>query len=282
MVNVRSVARLLTPALIWKAANSLRRPPSVYASFAAAAAASADSYANSDLTRITLQKTLIARDKGLPDIDWKNGAGLYTGLAYAAALLPGRPLRILDFGGSFGFHALVCAKTFPDINLKWAVVESEDVVASSPIVESDWLRFFVSLDEAVNWLGGVDLMHSSGTVQYLPDPDEAMHNLINLGATVMLWQRMMFAKGRRTHVVQSLALSGDHNGLGEFLPAGFTDHHVRFPCTYITEEELTSACTERYRLAIRVPPVDHFWDRGLASFGTVLLFVQRDASAQGG
>jgi putative methyltransferase (TIGR04325 family) len=274
-MDIKSVVKLLMPPIVWSVATRLRLQSRTYPTFAAAATAAGDNYANTDLTRITFQKTLIAREKDISEIAWHYGAGIYMGLTYTAALLPSRPLRVLDFGGSFGFHAMVCAKVLPDITTRWAVVESQAVAAAAPPVESDWLRVFTSIDEAEDWLGGVDLMHSSGTIQYLSDPDRAVESLVNLGAPVMLWQRMMFANRPRTHVVQTIRLSGNHNGLGDSLPEGFTNYPVRFPCTYITEDELRTACTTGgYRLSIRVPPFDPHWNGGVATFGTVLLFVR--------
>jgi putative methyltransferase (TIGR04325 family) len=279
----------LTPPVVW---NFVRRSygrfraraylvEHTYPTFAAAEAAAASGgagYADVDLARISLRKTLIAREQGLTNISWYNGAGLYIALPYTAALLSNRPLRVLDFGGSFGFHAMVCAKVLPDIATRWAVVESPAVAALARPVESDWLRVFANIGEAMDWLGGVDLTHSSGTLQYLPNPDQAVLNLVNLGARVMLWQRMMFANRPRTYVVQTIRVGADDNGLGDYLPEGFTDHFVRVPCTYVTETEIVSPCSSGgYRLAIRVPPADN-WDNGLATFGTILLFLRSQGS----
>jgi putative methyltransferase (TIGR04325 family) len=286
MLNMKPIIKLLIPPILWPVVFRLKRTfhthtlrlkrtfhTHTYPTFAAAAADCGAGYANTELTRITLEKTLIARQKELPDISWTQGAAIYIGLTYAAALLPSRPLRVLDFGGSFGFHGMICADALPDIATRWAVVESPEVATMARPIESDRLRVFTGIDQALDWLGGIDVMHSSGTVQYLSDPDGTVRSLVNLGAPVMLWQRMMFANGPRTHAVQTVRLSGNHNGLGDFLPEGFTDHLVRIPITYITEAELRSACTG-YRLAIRIPPFCNNWNQGLATFGTVLLFVR--------
>jgi len=95
----------------------------------------------------------------------------------------------------------------------------------------------------------------------------------------MLWQRMMFANGPRTYVVQTMSLGSDTNGLGSYLPEGFTDHLVHVPCTYVTEAELVSPCISGGdRFAIRVPPENDNWDNGLAAFGAILLFVRSQES----
>ena len=265
------------PPALWSAASRMRSTPRTYPTFAAAATAAGanDGYASSDLARITLQKTLIARKKGLTELAWHNGAALYIGLTYTAALLQSKSLRVLDFGGSLGFHAMVCAKVLPEIATRWAVIESPTLASVARPIESESLRVFTRLDDAVEWLGGVDLMHSSGTVQCLQDPDQTIRSLAGLGAPVLLWQRMMFAHTERTYVVKTYKLSEDYDGLGRYLPEGFEDRPVRMPLTYVTEAELQSACGDDYRLVIRVPPFDDSWDHGLATFGTVLLYVRR-------
>jgi putative methyltransferase (TIGR04325 family) len=269
-----SIARSWAPPAMWNIASRLLHPPRTYPTFAAASAAAGEfgGYANHDLIRITLQKTLDARDSGLPEMAWEHGAPIYMGLMRAVIAVASRPLRILDFGGSFGFHATACSKAFPDIDMRWAVVESPSVAAAARPAECSWLRVFSGFDDAVEWLDGVDMVHSSGAIQCVPDPDEAIRRLVNLEAPVLLWQRMMFSIRERTHVAKRYRLSDDHDGLGDYLPEGFTDDVVRVPLTYITENELLDACEGRYRLAIRVPPFDTHWDSGIATFGTVLLF----------
>lgn len=280
-MKLQSIVKSWVPPAIWGAARRRKYHSRIYPSFAEAAVAAADhnGYANNDLTRVTLQKTILARDAGLPEVGWHHGASIFMGLTYTASLVKTSPVRVLDFGGSFGFHALLCAKALPHVSTRWAVVESPAVADVARPIETDWLKVFSKIEDAMDWLGGVDLMHSSSTVHYVPDPDDAIRRLVDLGAPVMMWQRMMFANQKRTHVVQFMEISADHNGLGSFLPEGFSDYPVSVPCTYITEAELCAFHTGAYKLALRVLPLDYGWDHDLATFGATLLFLKEGAGS---
>jgi hypothetical protein len=85
----------------------------------------------------------------------------------------------------------------------------------------------------------------------------------------MLWQRMAFATGERSIVVQTSQLSD--NGMGP-LPPGFENRPVSYPATFVTEHEFMN-CLPGYWAAIRVPGTETAFG-GLAVFGTVLLLVR--------
>jgi putative methyltransferase (TIGR04325 family) len=82
---------------------------------------------------------------------------------------------VLDFGGAFGVHykeACLHSK-----NLRWAVLETPAMVRKASEIETDQLRFFSSISDAASWLESIDLMHSSGALQYVPDPERTLGEL---------------------------------------------------------------------------------------------------------
>lgn len=249
-------------------------PRKQYSTFAAALADSGEGYGDRELARVVLAKTLSARAAGSwPDLSWYQGAGLFFVLPYAALKCASRPLRILDFGGAFGLHGMIAMDRFPGIPMQWAIVESPSFAAMAAAVESDVLRVFHSIEGAMEWLGGVDLMHSSGALQYLPDPDGALAELVALNAPLMLWQRMMLATGCRTTVVTTMRLSD--NGAGP-LPPGQQDRNIRFPEVFLTEAELF-AVHQGYKPTVHIPGTDLIAE-GLARFGDVILLEKNDGA----
>jgi putative methyltransferase (TIGR04325 family) len=240
--------------------------PATYPTFAAAAAACGDGYADPELAQVVLQKTLIVMSKPWPDLQWTQGAGLYIAIPYVAARVTGRPLRVLDFGGAFGAHGMICARVMRDIPLRWAVVESPAFAEIAKPVESNALKIFSRTGSAVDWLGGEDLLHSSGTLQYLAEPEQVARELTSISAPFMLWQRMAFAKAERLIVVQTSRLA--ENGMGP-LPPAFKDRQITYPATYVTEAEFMQSVAG-YSVVVRIPGSDATSD-GLATFGTVLL-----------
>jgi putative methyltransferase (TIGR04325 family) len=117
---------------------------------------------------------------------------------------------VLDFGGGFGDHYKLARLQSPSI--KWAVVETPAMVAKAAELATGRLRFFSSIPEAAAWLGSIEVMHSSGALQYTPEPEVTLRELCGLRAKRMLWQRMALSTDRLEREMQSSNL-GD-NGPG--------------------------------------------------------------------
>lgn len=237
-----------------------------YSSFAEALSASGPGYADDDLAHMVLEKTLIAR-KNMPDFDSSN-VGICTGLLYTALRFPHRPLRILDIGGAFGIHGRMCRAKFSQLPQRWAVVESPAFAASAAAAEDESLHIFSTMNSAVDWLGGVDLLYSSSAVQYFPDPVGLLRDAVAVRAPIQLWQRFPIAKQREAIVLQVSHLAD--NGVGP-LPPGFVDREISYPCTYLTESSFLHEFSTHYRTVLRVPGTEITSD-GLATSGWLFLF----------
>jgi putative methyltransferase (TIGR04325 family) len=145
------------------------------------------------------------------------------GVRHAAANNPNRPLRVLDFGGACGFHYRVARAAIPDLPLQWAVVETPAMAERAAELSTEVLGFFADIDSALKWLGAVDLMHSLGAIEYVPDPERSVRELCALEAPTLLWSRMDLTDGATKQLVQRSRLA-DH-GPGP-LPADFRDCEV--------------------------------------------------------
>jgi hypothetical protein len=98
---------------------------------------------------------------------------------------------VLDFGGGAGQNYKTVQRQSPDI--RWAVVETSGMVARASELATDRLRFFTSLDSAVQWLGRLDLIYSCGALQYTQDPFSTLRAICALRAPTILWDRMMLS-----------------------------------------------------------------------------------------
>jgi hypothetical protein len=116
---------------------------------------------------------------------------------------------VLDFGGGFGQHYKCATSVSPDV--RWAVVETSAVVRRAAVLASDKLRFFTSVEEAADWLGEIDLMHSDGALHYTPDPMQTLLGLCAVAAREMLWKRTFLSRTDRTEVEDQLSRL-DENG----------------------------------------------------------------------
>jgi putative methyltransferase (TIGR04325 family) len=116
--------------------------------------------------------------------------------------------RVLDFGGAAGLHYVCARQAFPDRQFRWAVVERPEMVRAAKKFANERLAFFSALEEAVEWLGPVDLLHSNGTLQYLDNPEDMQMRLLELRPSSVAWIRM--ALGPKRKIETQTAFLRDH------------------------------------------------------------------------
>jgi len=143
-----------------------------------------------------------------------------------------KDILILDFGGACGAHYFETKRFFGQkINLKWIVVETPEMVNSAKEhgLENEEL-FFV--DSLIKINSSIDLVHSSGALQSVPDWLEYLKRLVGFNAKYMLFNRMMFNENNRTFVtIQKSRLSA--NGPGP-IPEKYKDKDIFYPHTTIS------------------------------------------------
>lgn len=119
------------------------------------------------------------------------------------------------------------------------------------MVEAAWelagddLRFFADIDTAREWLGGIDLVHASGLIQYTPSPETVLASLLAIGAPCVAIFRCALSWGERKIIVESRLLS---QMLISDIPASSKDHEVRYPCTFMATDDFISAILAAHRL----------------------------------
>jgi putative methyltransferase (TIGR04325 family) len=132
---------------------------------------------------------------------------------------------VLDFGGAFGAHYRVAQWQEP--NIRWAVVETPAMAARAQELATNRLQFFQDIESAAKWLGHVDVVHSSGALQYAPEPIAVLNKLCSLRARKMLWYRTYLSNDRIERSTQTALLS--QNGPG----FSFSRKRVRYSVTRI-------------------------------------------------
>jgi putative methyltransferase (TIGR04325 family) len=222
------VPGLLRP-YVRKARAFLARPASTrpYASYQDALSHCGHGYEDQELAEVMLAKTQMLLRSDL-------GAVLYPPFVNAlmdsiSASRGNGPVRVLDFGGSFGLYYFLCRQlaSFP---IRWAVVESETVANLGQALASDHLSFFSNLRAAQDWLMAADIIFANGAIQYTPDPVSVLSQLVELKAQRLLFLRTAIARGATQITIQDSLLSS--NGPGG-LPPGVTDRPLRYPRTFL-------------------------------------------------
>lgn len=152
-------------------------------------------------------------------------------------------ITILDFGGACGAHYFETRRFFGiNIKFKWIVVETSEMVNSAKKhgLENEEL-FFVDSIKKIN--NSIDLVHSSGALQYVPDWIDYLKSLLRLNAKYMLFNRMMFNENDRTFVtIQKSKLSD--NGPGP-MPEKYKDKDIFYPHTTISYSSFNEAIKEK-------------------------------------
>ncbi|MGY4624433.1 putative methyltransferase (TIGR04325 family) [Bradyrhizobium sp. USDA 4486] len=152
---------------------------------------------------------------------------------------------VLDFGGGAGLHYKLARQQRPDI--RWAVVETPAMVHRARELATDRLMFFERIEQAANWLGIVDLVHSNGAIQYVRDPIETIRSLCLVRPAALAWHRVPLSDESRREM-QTSYLSD--NGPGTLRAS--SEKLVRYDRTWISEQAFIDA-HKSYRVAERGP-----------------------------
>jgi hypothetical protein len=110
------------------------------------------------------------------------------------------------------------------------------MVARATTLATQNLSFFVSLDQAVDWLGTIDLVDSYGAIQYTDDPSATVDALCSLLADAMLWKRLALTNSNVERRLQVTRLAD--NGPGKL--DDVSDKDVVYCETSIPEKEFLS------------------------------------------
>jgi putative methyltransferase (TIGR04325 family) len=192
-----------------------------------------EGYENEELVETIFRKTVAYDPKG----DWALVSGVKT---------------VLDFGGGAGLHYKLARLQNPHI--RWAVVETQAMVRRASELATDRLKFFTDVGMAADWLTDVELMHSNGAVQYVPDPIEIVRSLCAVHPATIVWRRVPTHDGAAdVREVQTSFLSD--NGPGS-LPTA-SDKVVRYERRRIAVQPFLAA-HEGYHMTERSPdPLEH-------------------------
>ena len=202
-----------------------------------------DGYQDASLIEVVVAKT--AALTGRID-DVVPGEALLPTIAGLAAAGTSEPLRIIDFGGAAGLHYRLAKQVFPARAYRWAVIETAQMVGAAAKFENEELRFFTSLDAGTDWLGCVDVMHCVSALQYVPEPEQTLAELVGLRAHTMVWAKLML--GDRYEKFQQTSQLRD-NGPGP-LHENVRDRKVVYTATRFPKADFMSAHLRAgYRLA---------------------------------
>lgn len=244
------VKQLIPPILlnvIKRRMTSSMSSNTLYNSYEEALSACQDNaYEQNDVVKLVVEKNIIYKQeinsKPLFDL------GVFRTLFGLGLANNGKgTLSVLDFGGGGGYHYTIAKVAFGDsIDLRWNIIETKAMASEGTRIADDSLKFFYSINEAKKDMGLVDLVFTSGALQYCPDPLHFLKELTDVGAKFLFITRTALSDShQKMTTIQVSNLSA--NGPGP-LPSNFQDRKVSYPITFVSKNEVEKILTEKYNI----------------------------------
>jgi putative methyltransferase (TIGR04325 family) len=248
-VKLSGVVKKVVPPLIWEAiirakAHSLPE----FSSWDEALKKSTErAYEHNKLTKLIYEKTKAYRDNLSSNIISINNSEIQTLTALGIALSSQRQskkLTVIDFGGACGAHFFLAKTIFDTIEFDWRVVETFGMVKYARDLESNELRFYSDIEEAIANTDLIHLVHSSGTLQCISKPYSVLQRLVNIKANYMLLSRLgVTPEPAEIITIHRHMMSEDGPGSA---PEDFKDEICIYPFQYPVRDKINNILSEGY------------------------------------
>jgi len=219
-----------------------------YATWTEATAACAGGYENPDLLEVIHEKTRRYRDELESGLVELNPVDVRISLGLSLATTTPE-LKVLDFGGACGAHYFLARKLLHGTRLQWSVVETTLMAARATDFEDASLSFTDNVQSALDRLGSVDVVLSSGTLHYLPDPRSVLESLLACNAKTLVLTRLALTDGPDLISVQRSLLSDDGRGP---MPPGMGNKQISYPAIFVNRDDIEDIIETRYRIRARL------------------------------
>lgn len=181
-----------------------------------------DAYQNIELCNVVADKTLVLKNEKRHELDMTNKF-LTIGILYAKIMEGLNTITVLDFGGACGAHYYQIRNGLKDLNIKWIIVETEQMIksAKSRNLDSEELVFQTDLKN----LTSIDLIHVSSGLEYTLKPYETLQKLLELNTKYFVFNRLVFTEFEERFIQKSRLSANGHGPL----PNGYIDKTIEYP-----------------------------------------------------
>jgi len=124
------------------------------------------------------------------------------------------------------------------------------MVQTARDLENDELRFFDNLEDALRSLPRADLVFSSGTLQYVPNPYQSLEELTKCGAAQIFITRVGLTTGPKEIISIQRSRIAD-NGPGLSLE-GAPNELVRYPVTFASKHRFEQILQTHYIVRVQL------------------------------
>lgn len=251
---MKSLIRQITPPAVKKLVRRFRNNGTELPRFASYADAlawcSKGAYEHTRLIEAIHWSTKQVRDKlaasVLLDVDDKGAKNL---MMLERGVRNGE-LHVIDFGGACGMHYFSARAYFGDrVRLRWHVVETPAMVKQCADLRSEELQFHETVEAACAVCPEADIMFTSGTTMYTPDPLEYTRRLVEGNARILYITRQGLLDDNRTVITaQERKIS---KGVSP-MPPGMEDSILSYPVTWASRTKFEEVIQERYTIELRI------------------------------
>lgn len=237
------------PPIVMKLVKRSKQSQKLYNSYEDALAVCRGAYEENDLVNVVYEKTRLYRDSLLIQHPFVSEIISLRTLIGLSLSIRGSELNVIDFGGACGAHYFLAKTVFGErITLRWHVVETPKMVSKAIGLEDGQLRFFDDLQKAKSGFDRVDLVFSSGALQYVPRRYEFLEQLIECRAANIFITRVgLSTLPKELVIVQKSNLSA--NGPGP-MPKGMRDGVVQYPVTFARKDKFEKILSQNYSIDI--------------------------------
>lgn len=156
-------------------------------------------------------------------------------------------LHIIDFGGADGGHYLLARQLLrKEISLNWQVVETAEMVKAMQAFKTNELSHSDNLDATIELTDKIDILYTSGTLQYTPNPYDFLEKMLNSGAEYLVFNRQSLNFNDHDLITIQRSLLSWHGS--EDITTKFTDCAIRYPHTNMSLKKFEAMIQEKYTI----------------------------------
>jgi len=232
---------------------------------AALVACGSGGYQQAEIAEVVLRKTVAYRlrllAEGHPCLTANHVRQLFP-LVLAAT---NGSLSVLDLGGGCGVHYFLAKRIFGmDLRLQWSVVETPAMVEKALSLASDELHFYTDLKTATADNPQFDLAFSSGALQYLPSPYEALEGLMSVRAQHLFLTRLALSPSDQDYVFIHESKLNRHGRGGPL--TGVPDIRTRCPTVFASKQKFERLLAGKYEISMELAEAAKAYKFGNLSF----------------
>lgn len=170
----------------------------------------------------------------------------------AFSFLGSKPIvNIIDAGGSCGIHYFPVSRLLGNrFSFRWHIAETPSLVGYAREFENEELKFFTGISQAAASFDNVDLIISSGAIQYMSDPRKALKEMIATQAEFILLTRLSLSTTDHDIITVQKSLLSENSF--EKMPEGFRDRIITYPHTNMKESDFLEIISANYKIRLHI------------------------------